>query len=179
MGETAQLLKCVDAHLMPIKNIQFNMPLPGYTGGCGERTLMLTASRDKTCKLWELQEYSLLKTYKSNRPLNDAVVSPLYQIDPNSVPIGDKSEGPKEPRYHVICGGGIEARDVTTSVEGGFESVFFHLVSTEELCQVKGHFGPMNAIAMSPSGGSYVTGGEDGMLRIMHFDQEYFTKKEL
>lgn len=198
----AEPLKCVDAHIGAIKSLQFNMSLPGVTGSsglpAGDRTLMLTASRDKTCKLWETQEYSLLKTYTANRPLNDAALSPLYQLDANNdahmitgdskaskSKTGAKGEEelppaiPTVPRYHVICGGGIEARDVTTSVEGGFESVFFHMVSEEELCTVKGHFGPMNAVGMSPDGKAYITGGEDGLLRLIHFDGEYFTRKDM
>lgn len=181
----AQLLKCVDAHTMAIKSLQFNIGLPGCgANNCGERTLMLTASRDKTCKLWETQEYGLLKTYDAGRPLNDAVLSPLYQLPEVSENAQIKKKGqdvdmPQMPRYHVICGGGVEAREVTTSVEGGFESVFFHLVSEEELCQVKGHFGPMNCIGMAPDGRGYITGGEDGLLRLIHFDSEYFTRKDL
>jgi len=198
--ECAQLLKCVDAHLMPIKHIQFNAPLPSHMYANGdmaaqnmsERTLMLTSSRDKTCKLWELQEYGLLKTYRANRPLNDGAISPLFTMNGGVATSGgggnsntkDKTKDqqvatPTQPRYHIICGGGVEARDVTTSTEGGFESVFFHMVSEEELCQVKGHFGPMNAIAISPDGKSYVTGGEDGLLRLIHFDNAYFSNKEL
>lgn len=150
------LIKLVDAHAGPIKSLQFN----------DTRTLMLTASRDKTVKLWETQEHSNLKTYTANRPLNDAVISPLYT---------DKTN----PKYHVICGGGVEARDVTQTSEGGFESVIFNMVLGDEIGTIKGHFGPMNTIAISPDGRSYVTGGEEGLVRLIHFDADYFARKDV
>jgi len=150
------LVRKIDEHHLAIKSIQFNE----------NRTLMLTASRDKTIKLWETQEYSKLKTYTSNRPFNDAVISPLYLDSVN-------------PKYHIIAGGGVEAREVTQTTEGGFESVIFNMVLEEEIGTIKGHFGPMNCIAISPDGRSYVTGGEEGMIRLIHFDEDYFKRKDI
>ena len=40
---------------------------------------------------------------------------------------------------------------------------------------VKGHFGPINTLAIHPDGLSYVSGGEDGYIRLHHFDQEYLS----
>ncbi|CAD7929263.1 unnamed protein product [Amoebophrya sp. A25] len=150
------LIKVVDAHQQPIKSLQFN----------DNRTLMLTASRDKTVKLWETQEYGCLKKYTSNRPFNDAVISPLYQ-------------DPVNPKFQIIAGGGVEAREVTQTTEGGFESVIFNMVLEEEIGTIKGHFGPMNCIAISPDGRSYVTGGEEGLVRLIHFSNEYFNRKDI
>lgn len=155
--QNGNLIKLVEAHQQPIKSLQFN----------ANRTLMLTASRDRTVKMWETQQYSKLKVYTSNRPFNDAVISPLYS-------------DPHNPKYHVIAGGGVEAREVTQTTEGGFESVIFNMVLEEEVGTIKGHFGPMNCIAISPDGRSYVTGGEEGMVRLVHFDQaEYFGRKDI
>eukprot|EP00392_Amoebophrya_sp_AT5.2_P001024 g1026.t1 len=150
------MIKIVEAHTQPIKSLSFNE----------NRTLMLTASRDKTVKMWETQEYSALKKYTSNRPFNDAVISPLYT---------DKAN----PKYHVIAGGGVEAREVTQTTEGSFESVIFNMVLEEEIGTIKGHFGPMNTIAISPDGKSYVTGGEEGLIRLIHFDNDYFARTDL
>ena len=50
----------------------------------------------------------------------------------------------------------------------------FHKVYEEELGTIKGHFGPVNTIAYSPDGKSYVSGGEEGFIRVNTLDDEYF-----
>ncbi len=42
------------------------------------------------------------------------------------------------------------------------------------LGSVKGHFGPVNACAFSPTGKNFVSGAEGGYIRLHHFDQDYF-----
>lgn len=42
---------------------------------------------------------------------------------------------------------------------------------------MRGHFGPINTVAFSPSGRGFTTGGEDGYVRLHHFDLDYFTTK--
>ena len=66
--------------------------------------------------------------------------------------------------------------DVTTtsSRQGKFESRFYHKVFEEEIGRVKGHFGPINYIAVRPDGKGYASGGEDGYVRVHHFDKSYF-----
>ena len=66
----------------------------------------------------------------------------------------------------------------TTSAKAGkFEARFFHKVFLEEFGNVRGHFGPINAVAFSPDGTGFVTGGEEGYVRLHHFDADYFTMK--
>lgn len=85
----------------------------------------------------------------------------------------------------------------TTSLrQGKFETRFWHKVFEEEVGRVKGHFGPINtyvfcqsvmvfsaqiksnfSIAVHPNGTSYASGGEDGFVRVHHFDDSYFKTK--
>ena len=65
-------------------------------------------------------------------------------------------------KEHVLLGGGQDAMSVTTTAgrQGRFETQFYHLAYEEEFGRVKGHFGPINALAISPLGKS-CSGAED------------------
>lgn len=119
-------------------------------------TMFVTASKDTTAKLFDVESLMCLKTYKTERPVNSAAISPLFE--------------------HVVLGGGQDAMDVTTTSTraGKFDSRFFHLIYEEEFARVKGHFGPINSLAFHPDGKSYATGGEDGFVRVQVFDQSYY-----
>ena len=121
-----------------------------------EGNTLVTASLDKTSKLLDADTLEVLKTYVCDRPLNTAAVSPL--------------------KDHVAIGGGQDAASVTTTAgqAGKFEVVFYHKIFQEMFASVRGHFGPLNFVAFSPNGKSFTTGGEDGYVRVHHFDQDYF-----
>ncbi|XP_058834014.1 eukaryotic translation initiation factor 3 subunit I [Topomyia yanbarensis] len=119
-------------------------------------TMFVSASKDNTAKLFDSESLACLKTYKTERPVNSAAISPINE--------------------HVVLGGGQEAMEVTTTStkSGKFDSRFFHLVYEEEFARVKGHFGPINSLAFHPDGKSYSTGGEDGFVRVQVFDASYY-----
>ncbi|XP_064605657.1 eukaryotic translation initiation factor 3 subunit I-like [Liolophura sinensis] len=119
-------------------------------------SMVITASKDTSAKLFDMATLKHMKTYKTDRPVNSAAVSPI--------------------RDHVVVGGGQEAMDVTTTSTriGKFDAKFYHLVFEEEFGRVKGHFGPINSVAFHPDGKSYSSGGEDGYVRVHYFDPSYF-----
>lgn len=121
-----------------------------------DRSYFITASRDNTSKIIDLLTLATLKTFKTERPVNSAAISPL--------------------RNEVVVAGGQEALHVTTtsSRAGQFEARFFHQIYENEVGRVKGHFGPINTLAYHPSGKGYASGAEDGYVRLHHFDQDYF-----
>jgi len=121
-----------------------------------DRSYFVTASKDKTARLHDTRTLAVLKTYTTETPLNSAAIAPL--------------------RPYVLLGGGQEAMSVTTTSlrQGKFETRFWHKVFEEEVGRVKGHFGPINTLAVHPSGRSYASGGEDGFVRVHHFDDSYF-----
>ena len=43
---------------------------------------------------------------------------------------------------------------------------------------MKGHFGPINALAINPNGLSYASGAEDGYIRLHFFDKSYLDMKD-
>ncbi|KAD1124719.1 hypothetical protein E3N88_43255 [Mikania micrantha] len=94
----------------------------------------LTGSLDKSAKLWDSRSLTLIKTYVTERPVNAVAMSPLLN--------------------HVVLGGGQDASAVTTTDHraGKFEAKFYDKILQEEIGGVKGHFGPINALAFNPDG---------------------------
>jgi len=123
-----------------------------------DKMLFITSSIDNTAKLYDSIKFEHQKTFSSGEPVNTASISPL--------------------KNHVILGGGTSAVNVTTTHArvAYFETRFFNLVFEEEFATVKGHFGPIHALCFNPDGKSYVSGGEDGFVKIHPFPEEYFTK---
>ncbi|XP_075153706.1 eukaryotic translation initiation factor 3 subunit i [Haematobia irritans] len=119
-------------------------------------TMFVTASKDTSAKLFDSESLMCLKTYKTERPVNSAAISPIQE--------------------HVVLGGGQDAMEVTTTSTkaGKFDSRFFHLIYEEEFARLKGHFGPINSLAFHPDGRSYASGGEDGFVRVNTFDSTYY-----
>jgi len=131
---------------MPITDLQWS----------SDRTYFITASKDKTARLISVDDLSVLKTYVTDTPLNSAAITPV--------------------KDYVILGGGQAAMDVTTTSarQGKFEARFYHKIFEEEIGRVRGHFGPLNYVAVDPTGKGYCSGGEDGYVRVHHFDQAFF-----
>ncbi|KAF2683021.1 eukaryotic translation initiation factor-like protein 3 subunit [Lentithecium fluviatile CBS 122367] len=121
-----------------------------------DRTYFITASKDKTARISAADSLEVLKTYTTDTPLNSAAITPVKE--------------------YVILGGGQAAMDVTTTSarQGKFEARFYHKIFAEEIGRVRGHFGPLNYVAVHPQGTGYCSGGEDGYVRVHHFDKPYF-----
>jgi len=141
-----RLVNSVNDHTDGINDIQPNK----------DGTMFITASKDTTAKLFDSESLMCLKTYKTERPVNSAAISPILD--------------------HVALGGGQDAMQVTTTSTkaGKFDSRFFHLIYEEEFARLKGHFGPINSLAFHPDGKSYASGGEDGFIRLQTFDSTYY-----
>ncbi|ODQ68375.1 eukaryotic translation initiation factor 3 subunit I [Nadsonia fulvescens var. elongata DSM 6958] len=121
-----------------------------------EKTYAVTSSKDKSAKLFDVDNLNVMKTYVSDTPLNTASITSV--------------------KDYIIVGGGQEARDVTTTSarEGKFEARFYHKIFEDEIGRVKGHFGPLNCIVVHPKGTAFASGGEDGYIRLHHFEKQYF-----
>jgi translation initiation factor 3 subunit I len=125
-----------------------------------QQTLAITSGADFLSHLCDPETWNVIKTYKTDRPVNDAVIS--------------------EVQDHILLGGGQEAMSVTTTAGkvGKFETRFFHLVYETEFGTVKGHFGPINALDIAPNGRVYASGAEDGYVRLHFFDTSYLQMKD-
>jgi len=145
-AKTGEIVKTVKEHTKQINDMQPSVDL----------TMVISASKDNTAKLFDATSLDHIKTFKTERPVNSAAISPTMD--------------------HVVMGGGQEAMEVTTTSTriGKFEARFFHAAYEEEFGRVKGHFGPINCVAFHPDSKSYASGGEDGYTRIHYFDPQYF-----
>lgn len=140
------LLNSIELHEQNITDLQFSP----------DKTYFITASRDSNSCLVDVATLKTLKIYKTDCPLNGACITPVKEF--------------------VILGGGQDAKDVTTTSasEGKFEARIYHKIFEEEIGRVPGHFGPLNCVAVSPTGTSYASGGEEGIIRVHHFEKSYF-----
>lgn len=120
-----------------------------------DKSMILISSKDNTAVLLDAETLEVKKTYTSNRPLNTCAFNPKLN--------------------HVLFAGGQDANDVTITKakDGDFAVDFYHTVYEERLGAVSGHFGPVNTVAVSPDGLMFASGGEDGFIRLHHFDQTY------
>lgn len=153
-AKTGELVDSYQAHgvhneekVVAVTDIQF----------CPEdRLYFITSSKDKTAVLTDVETFKTIKVYKSDAPMNSACITPVKDF--------------------VVLGGGQDARNVTTTSEsqGKFEAHFYHKIFEDEIGRVKGHFGPLNTIAVHPDGTGYSSGGEDGFIRVHSFDKSYY-----
>ncbi|KAI5922655.1 eukaryotic translation initiation factor 3 subunit I [Camillea tinctor] len=145
-GKTGELLDNVPLHDLQVTDLQWSP----------DRTYFITASKDKTARLTAARNLEPLKKYTADTPLNSACITPKKDF--------------------VILGGGQAAMDVTTTAarQGKFEARFYHKIFVDEIGRVRGHFGPLNSVAAHPTGKGYASGGEDGYVRVHHFDKGYF-----
>ncbi|CEO96726.1 unnamed protein product (mitochondrion) [Plasmodiophora brassicae] len=153
--ETAREIARASDHSKGINNMTFSK----------DKTMFITSSKDTTARLYDARTLECVKVYKTDRPVNAAVISPIMP--------------------YVIIGGGEEAMNVTQTHtrQGKFEAMFYHVVNQDMLGTVAGHFGPINTLAFNPDGKSFASGAEDGYIRLHIFseknpvDKDYFNTK--
>jgi len=148
--EKKKVIHEVEAHKKTVTSLQFEK----YGG------VFVSASKDGTAKLIDAATLQVIKTYEAGRPLNAAAISPLMD--------------------HVIVGGGERAEEVTLTelTVSQFKVRFFHSIFCTELGSILGHFGPVNALAFSPDGKQFTSGGQDGFVRVHPFGDDYFNRTD-
>lgn len=165
-ADTGAEMRKLKAHDAAISKFEFSQ----------DRGLVATCSRDKTVRIWDLDEgadFKQLYHIESDRPLNDVALGPFTRATAIGPP------GQRPTRCCVIAAGGEDAREVTTSSSTAeqFGTVLFKLGKEEELpCELqsdgvtKGHFGPVHTLAFSLDGSAIASGSEDGCVRLHIFD---------
>jgi translation initiation factor 3 subunit I len=128
--------------------------------------MLVTCSLDALALMIHPTTFEVVKTFDNVKPCRAASISPLYDSE-------------EHQKFHIMIGGGQEARDVTMSLqkEGGFEMKLFNIIYEEELALITGHFGPVHSIAFTPDGTGFASGSEDGYVRLHRFPLDYYSKK--
>lgn len=119
------------------------------------RSFFITASTDSQSKIIDFDDLSVKKTFACEEPVNCAVI-----FNTN-----DK----------VICVGGIDARDVTTTRgKSSFDANFFDIITSEKVGSYTTHFGTINSVDVHPAGTMYSSGGEEGTISIVKFANDFY-----
>jgi len=127
-------------------------------------SLLLSCSSDGA-KLYDPKTLKYLeKNFKTEVAMNTGDLSPLLH-----------SEDEKNRKYHAIMGGGVAARDAAKHKMGGFDIRLVNIIFEEDLGSIAGHFGPVNVLVFHKDGRGFVSGGEEGIIRIFRFPPKYYT----
>ena len=131
-----------------------------------DHTMLITCSRDGTAKLLNPRTLEQIRVFDFVKPCRAAIICPLF-------------DHPDHQKFHVMLGGGQDAREVTTTLakEGGFEIKLMSIIFNQQLAEISGHFGTVHTLAWSPDGFSFASGSEDGYVHFHKLLPEYFTKK--
>ncbi|KAJ5624163.1 translation initiation factor eIF3 subunit [Penicillium lagena] len=116
------------------------------------------------------EQLETMQAHEFDHQIND------LQFSPDRTYFITASKDKSAKKDFAILGGGQAAMDVTTTSarQGKFEARFYHRIFEDEIGRVRGHFGPLNTIDVHPAGTAYASGGEDGYVRVHHFDKPYF-----
>lgn len=120
---------------------------------------------DNGAKVFSTDTMELVTELRSDYPINCAQLSPLMYRKEN-------------PRFHVIMGGGIKARDTAFAKEGGLDIMVMNAIQGAKVCTLSGHYGPINWIECCPDGGGFVSAGEEAIVRYYRFDKKYHETEE-
>ena len=134
--------------------------------------LILTASKDGKAKVLDPDTFDVMSELFPQNPvrnINACRFNPLIS-----------SEDEKIVKYHAFIAGGQESREVTTtaSKKGGFETLIYDCMYGEELGAILGHFGPVNALAISSDGEILASGSEESSIRVHKINNDEYNNLE-
>ncbi|KAJ7759207.1 WD40-repeat-containing domain protein [Mycena metata] len=175
------LFSCSKDHIINVWYSHNGERLGTYNGNNGtvwtvdvdsESRFLVSGAADNTLRLWAVESGKCLYTWE----FPTAVKRVAFNEDDSKIVCITEQRMGHQCAIRVLLGGGQAAMDVTTTSlrQGKFETRFWHKVYEEEVGRVRGHFGPINTIAVHPAGTSYASGGEDGFIRLHHYDDSYF-----
>ncbi|PKI31427.1 hypothetical protein CRG98_048182 [Punica granatum] len=136
---------------------------------------IISAGEDSIIRIWDSETGKLLKESDKETGHKKAITSLMKSADGSHFLTGshDKSAKLWDVRTLTLIKTYVTERPVNAVA---MSPLLDHILQ-EEIGGVKGHFGPINALAFNPDGKSFSSGGEDGYVRLHHFDPDYFNIK--
>jgi len=124
---------------------------------------VIASSRNKEAKIFDIEKWDMIRTYKTDRPLNTVAVHPKTNV--------------------IALGGGLKAQDAAlTHKEGMYGCLFYHVVFEEKLGTIpydaKDVFSPLNAMAFSPDASIFALGYEQGQILLYQMDDDFENKMQ-
>lgn len=117
-------------------------------------TFFVSSSSDAQAKIIDCENLNTVKTFVSEEPINAADIFST----------NDK----------IVCVGGIDARDVTTTKgKHGFDTNFFDVITTEKIGYFTTHYGTINCVDVFDAGNMYCSAGEEGLVSIVQFGEDF------
>jgi len=136
-------------HETTIKSIAFN----------SDRTKIVSASIDKTSKIFNLEKREVELTIGSTVPLNSACFSPIRNV--------------------VMIGGGLDGLSVAFSLHNDTNIKFCSLKKGTHVGEISTHFGPVKNIIFNPNKTNFASAGQDGYVKLYSINNDYIGHMEL
>jgi translation initiation factor 3 subunit I len=118
-----------------------------------DRTKIISASTDKTSKIFNLEKKEVELTIQSMVPLNSACFSPVRNV--------------------VMIGGGLDGLSVAFSLHNDTSIKFCSLKKGTHIGEISTHFGPIKNIIFNPNKTNFASAGQDGYVRIFYINNDY------
>jgi len=130
-------------HECAIKSVSFN----------SDQTKIVTASIDKTSKIFNLEKREVELTIQSTVPLNSACFSPIKNI--------------------VMIGGGLDGMSVAFSINNDTSIKFCSLKKGTHVGEISTHFGPVKNIIFNPNKTNFASASQDGYVKMFSISNDY------
>ncbi|EZG79400.1 putative eukaryotic translation initiation factor 3 subunit [Gregarina niphandrodes] len=136
------------AHTGAITCISFNK----------DRSIFVTTSLDRSAKIWNTTDFSIINTILADRPLHACSLNPLFD-----------EEDQTKRKTTIILSGGQEASEVTTSAAdaGMFEILLVDAITGEEENRITAHYSPTLCLYYHPNGKIIATGAYEGNSKVI------------